>query len=447
MAKSLAALVCYWTFSFCQFPALQGCAVMKKTRQNCPFVLTSLLLLFPAHTWAEEPSLKGLPKNVIEEFEVAKYGDVLVVPITIQQRKYSFVLDTGSTVSVFDNSLRGMVGEKLRKQTGSSLTGDVTFSVHKSPKASLGQLNSREGATAALTDLSWIAPLTGYDVKGFLGMDFLANHVVQINFDQGKLSFLRTPGNDPGIALPLIIEEDLVPMVDLNIPNWGTERFILDTGAVSASGSIRKDLFVRLVRNGRLQIIGGADGIGLAGKVEYPIGRLDQIQLGEFKQADLIFGIAPYNVLGLQYLSRYEITFDFPKRKMYLKKGQLFSARDELDKSGMDLRRKEGKIIVEEVAEGSPAAEAGIRPKDRIMKIGDKSTDESSLNDIHRLLSSEAKEISVQLRRHGEDINVALLLRDYASDYAAAWEATLKNPENPLKTAGRTRGRLLGRRR
>jgi hypothetical protein len=447
MAKFLAEYYATQRFLSCQFPALQGCVAMKKDRKGYQFIFISVLLLSPVHIWGEEPSHRERPQNVIEEFDVAKCGDVLVVPITIQKRKYAFVLDSGSTTSVFDNSLRGLVGKNLGKQKGSSLTGDVTLNLHQTPKVCLGQMNFHEGAMAAIADLSWIASLTGYEIKGFLGMDFLGSYVLQINFDQGKLSFLRSPGNDPGVAIPLIIEEDLVPMVDLNIPNWGTERFVLDTGAVSGNGSIRKDLFVRLFRNRRLQIIGGAAGIGLAGKGEYPIGRLDQIELGEFKQADLIFGIAPDNVLGLQYLSRYEITFDFPNRKMYMKKGARFSAPDELDKSGMDIRRKEGKIIVEEVAERSPAAEAGIRPKDRILKIGDKSTDESTLNDIHRLLSSGDKEISVQLRRDGEEIDLALLLKDYASDYARAWEATLKSSENTFKPAARMPGRLFGRRR
>jgi len=340
-----------------------------------------------------------------------------------------------------------MMGEMLGEWTGASATGNVTMNVHKTPRASLGHVNLREGAPAALTDLSWITPFTGYEIKGILGMDFLGSHIVQINFDVGKVSFLRSLASDPGVAVPLIIEDDQPPMVDVKVSNWGKEKFIIDSGAVFVSGAMTKDLFVRLVRNGKLKVVGGGMGIGLAGEREGALGRLDRIQLSEFEHADLIFDCALFNHLGLHYLSRYEITFDFPNRKMYLKKGPRFPATDEFDMSGISLVRRNGETIVEEVAEGSPAAQAGIRPKDRVVKVGDKSTSDTSLYDFHRLLASRGKVITVHLSRPGEDIQMPLVLRDYGSNYAAAWEASLENQENKSKPEPRTRGRLVGRRR
>jgi hypothetical protein len=346
---------------------------MEAARYSFQHIFTCFLLLLPVAIRAEDQRPTVPAKNVLEEFDVGKNGDFIIVPITIGQKKYSFVLDTGSNTSMFDQSIRGILGGKIGDVAGETPTGEVTVAIHKSPKASLGHLDFEEEAPVALLDLSSIAPHTGYDVRGLLGMDFLVRHVVRINFDQGKLYFLRSPGDDSGVAIPLIIEEDLKPMVEVTIPAWGKERFRLDTGASGPSGVITKDIFVKLVRNKRLKVIAGGGSLDLAGEHESASGRLDQMRLGQFKHEDMIFGMASANLLGLEYLSRYVVTFDFPNRKMYLKKGERFSAYDELDLSGIDIVRKDGKTVVEEVAGSSPAAEAGIQPKDRIVKIGGQS--------------------------------------------------------------------------
>src|SRR5207244_9513809 len=178
-------------------------------------------------------------------------------PVTFQQWTYSFGLDTGSSMSAFDTSMRSIVGESLVEVTAQS-PENTTVNIYKTPRASLGRLQLQEGAPAALVDLSRFSSLTGYDISGYIGMDFLVGHVVQINFDQGRVYFLRSPGEDPGVAVPLIIEDEdnPVPAVEVTVANSRTERFQLDTGFYGF-GYIRKDLCIGLARNKSLRIIGG----------------------------------------------------------------------------------------------------------------------------------------------------------------------------------------------
>src|SRR5436305_12453102 len=52
------------------------------------------------------PLRAGEGDNVVESFTVAKDGRGLLIPIAIDEQQYEFLLDTGSNVTIFDNSLK-----------------------------------------------------------------------------------------------------------------------------------------------------------------------------------------------------------------------------------------------------------------------------------------------------------------------------------------------------
>src|SRR6266852_301234 len=170
MAEFLLVRYASQRFLTCQFPRLQGGIVMKAARYSFQHIFTCFLLLSPVAIRAEDQRPTVPAKKALEEFDVGKSGDVIIVPITIGQKKYSFVLDTGSNTSVYDQSMRGILGGKTGEVVGETPTGEVTVVFHKSPKAFLGHLDLEEGAPVALADLSSIPLFTGYDVKGMLGM-------------------------------------------------------------------------------------------------------------------------------------------------------------------------------------------------------------------------------------------------------------------------------------
>ena len=57
-------------------------------------------------------------------------------------------------------------------------------------------------------DRRYIRKAAGRDIYGILGMDFLRKHVVRIDFDAGKMTFLKEVGSQPGQPVPVIWEGD-----------------------------------------------------------------------------------------------------------------------------------------------------------------------------------------------------------------------------------------------
>ena len=80
--------------------------------------------------------------NTIEAFSVAADGDVLLVPVCFGGKKYSFMLDTGSDVTVCDESIRAEL-EKTRKP------GGIELSLGTAPLVTLPAAWDSSSATAS----------------------------------------------------------------------------------------------------------------------------------------------------------------------------------------------------------------------------------------------------------------------------------------------------------
>jgi hypothetical protein len=55
-------------------------------------------------------------------------------------------------------------------------------------------------------DLGKLREAAGLKFDGILGMDFLRNHVVRIDFDNDEVNFLRSVGPNPGVRVPVIFQ-------------------------------------------------------------------------------------------------------------------------------------------------------------------------------------------------------------------------------------------------
>jgi len=114
--------------------------------------------------------------------------------------------------------------------------------------------------------------------------------------------------------------------------------------------------------------------------------RTDNFSIGPFDYDGVIFGEGELNHLGMGFLARHIVTFDFPNSRLYLKKGEKFRNADEVDMSGLHLLRVSEKTIVYSVDEDSPAYKAGIRAEDEILKIGNTDTWECDMWELRRML-------------------------------------------------------------
>ena len=351
------------------------------------------------------------PEPPLEEFAVATDGELLLLPVTMDGRTYSFILDTGAALTLYDrSSLLGPPKAIIKVKTK---LGNKDFEMFDAPRSSLGRFSLGTRDLVLGCDLSLFRSVSGYDIKGIIGMDFLSQHVVQLNYETGKVSFLRTVPKDAGEPFTIHRQKEGL-CVDVKLPRLGrSERFVIDTGS-TYFGNMKHELLQPLEREGMAAKVGksltaGSDGAEANAwwLVKFP-------SVAGVEHGDVALIETGDNLLGLGFWSRYIVTFDFPNGVMYLKKSSCPRRSGDIDMSGLHILRVRGRTVVHSVDEGSPAAASGIRPRDVIINIAGDKADELSMLSLRHRLCAEDKIISVTIMRTGypgEVVDLTVKLR------------------------------------
>lgn len=356
-------------------------------------ILPFLLLL----GGAEAPAQKN--PTALDEFEVFGDGDALLLPVTLDGKTHLFLLDTGTTYTIFDKSLKSALGDPIDRVTAKTTNGVVRTTLYRMPKASVGTTPLETDSPVCVLDMTSLREGIGHQVEGVLGMDFLRQHVLRIDFDAARVSFLRSAGADAGESLDLTYDDADCPWVQGKLPDGAAEPFKIDTGNIVGSGSIRSEAFRSLLTDSGLHVGGEWWYETASGKSRERWGRLESLQVGKGSHKGLIMTESSKSTLGLGYLSHYTVTFDFPNQKLYLRPGKSFDRPDEEDMSGLRFRRPHGHTVVDTVEKGSPAESGGLKPGDVILTVCDKDADKLRLFEIRSLLCEKDKTVQVRFKR------------------------------------------------
>jgi C-terminal processing protease CtpA/Prc len=101
--------------------------------------------------------------------------------------------------------------------------------------------------------------------------------------------------------------------------------------------------------------------------------------------------------VGGGVLRRFDITFDYAGKRMWLEPNARDALRDGYDRSGMWVNQVGAAFAVMDVLEGGPAHEAGLRAGDRIVAVDGKASSGMSLSGFRELLRSLAPGTRVRL--------------------------------------------------
>jgi S1-C subfamily serine protease len=123
-----------------------------------------------------------------------------------------------------------------------------------------------------------------------------------------------------------------------------------------------------------------------------------------------VFSEEDVSLLGLDILTRYVVTFDFPHQAIYLKKGRQFDRTIRYDRSGLWVRRVKGQTGVASVTDGSAAAKAGILPGDVLLQIDREQIKDMTLFTLRDRLCEEGKKIHLTIRRGEKQMDVPVVL-------------------------------------
>ena len=178
------------------------------------------------------PSPEIPPELVLQRFPIAGHGSPVLLPVRVAGRDHLFVVDSGCRRTVLDLSLP--LGRPRRRGTVLTFNGNVEAAVYDPPDATVGRLPLRvaevTGADLSRTREAWRLP-----IEGILGMDFLGDYVLRIDFDKRQLLFLKSVPRDAGAAVPIEWQPGEIPRVMAEFSDTEKVRFFVDTGWLGAT--------------------------------------------------------------------------------------------------------------------------------------------------------------------------------------------------------------------
>jgi hypothetical protein len=267
------------------------------------------------------PNQPALPPETSLNKEAGRGGHILLKLKSGQGEDWLFALDTGSPATVLDKSLEPKLGKPIgTKNSVYEWHGKRTFNVYASPDLFLSGTKLLTGSNVLTDDFYKLAGTNVPVFKGILGRDCLRHYCFQLDFAAGKLRFLQSDQlkeEELGRPIPLLlspagvsIQETFMETDDAQI---GVDTGNYDDGALGSrefrqAVDNQDDIFIRQWK---------APG-GLLNRVGY----FDNGVFGGERYTDLLLMENPNgrNYIGLRFLARHLVTFDFPNQRLYLKK-------------------------------------------------------------------------------------------------------------------------------
>lgn len=370
-----------------------------------------------------------MPKRIKRvDIPFEQHNNLIIIPLRINYFvTLKFILDTGVENAILTekayadllevNYLReiSINGPGLVDSVEAYIANDITFGLPG------GIIGKNMNLLVLKEDYLQLSENIGDDVHGIIGYDVFSRFVVSVNYDDNILT-LYDPGkfkkNKHWIELPMQVQGSK-PFVQATIQQKNQKAsldMMVDTGASHAALIDYNHL------NGMTppeRTIETQLGRGIAGEIPGHVGRMDSVEIAGFNFTEMLVSSpfdGAYNksikrgsrvgTFGGDLLNRFHVTFNYPDKKIYLKKGDHFRKTFEFDMSGMKLNAIGTHLDILKVVDvdaGSPAYKADIRKGDIIHIINGRSLRTNTLSDIYKLLQSrDGRKIRCKIKRDGE---------------------------------------------
>lgn len=340
--------------------------------------------------------------QVIAEFEIAPDGDFIRLPVVIDQHEYRFLFSTGMTTTTIDDELRSKLD---LKKIAVEIRGKRSSQMRErfgGLYATLGGIPLEFPAGVETGDYAALAEKLDLECRGEIGMDVLRGYVIQIDFDEGVLRFLASLPPAPGEAIRMtpLDGEGGAPTIPALIGGMPAQKFVISSAFAGNSLGIRSELLAQLVEKEKVKMLDKEKAVTRSGSLVFQTGRLDAFQIGKFRHEGLLVNSAEQNGIGVSFLSRYIVTFDFPHSKLYLKKAAHFDDADaRLNLWEVGVERDDSQLAIREVHGYSQAARMGLRAGDVVETLNGIDVRRLSNWQVRRLFGREGRPLAASIRR------------------------------------------------
>ncbi len=412
-----------------------------------------------------EKSLK-IPVEVI--------NNLIIVPLTINGSEFSFLLDTGVKSNVLF-SIDENEDFKLNDAVTIYLTGAGDGDPIEAIKSQHNIINIGEASAINqniyfITDASHnFSPRLGHAVNGIIGYSLFKDFVVEVNYSReyielfkpqaykyrkcracysGDLNFIA---GKPYMNITVENHEKILPVHVLIDSGSGDALWLFEQSDddIAVGDKYFEDFL----------------GLGLNGNVTGKRAKLNALKIGDIELNDVTVAypdtLSVRNMrlhpdrngsLGAEVLRRFSVIFDYPGKKITLKKNRDFDAPFRYNRSGLvvqhsgydmvkelandiglsfdfsDSKPNEGTTVykatntiqfklkpnyeIAEIRKGSPGAEAGLARGDRILSVNGRKTSNLELEDITKhFFKDDGSILRLKIERRGVVFNCKFALR------------------------------------
>lgn len=366
--------------------------------------------------FSEEISFDYRHRHIYIQAKLGEGGDELL-----------FLLDSGAGMTVIDSSVASSMGLPLGGTIpGAGAGGMADFQMTRIPGLRVGGIEFDKQA-AITYPISRLMKLFGEKgVGGVIGYDFLSRFVTRIDFENRSITFFEPdsflpPDRTTAVQAPLLHN---IFSIEGTIDSGIGGTFLLDTGA---NNSLLQQSFAEsfgLTRGRRTAEISIR---GAGGEEKASLCRFESLAIGSHRLDRPVFAIASggggigafegiNGIIGNDVLERFTVTLDYGKQTVLLERNSRFGEPFFKDRSGVLLSRIDEKgAMIYTVIPSSPAAEAGLRPGDRIVAMDGKDVRSiGGREDVSRLLQAEeGTRIDIDIVRNGKRKTVRLTLKAF----------------------------------
>lgn len=323
----------------------------------------------------------------ITSFPFKQYsGGVIIVKAKFENlpEELNFILDTGSGGISLDSATCAEFDIKT-KETDTTITGiggkhKVHFVFNKSlnfPGLKVERLNFH------INNYEVLSSVYGEKIDGILGYSFFNRYIVKINFDslqvevfsRGKIEY-----PDKGTLLHPIFTSLPIQFVQTKERRKMGYNFYFDTGAglcLLMSDKLVEDSMV--LNKKRRPVVTGAEG--MLGRLRMRLTVIKEVKIGpyRFRGVPTYLYKDDYNVtnypftgglIGNELLRRFNLILNYSQREIHLQPNSHYFEQFDYSYTGLNFYYINGKIIVQDVINNSPADKAGFKVDDEIIGVG-----------------------------------------------------------------------------
>lgn len=384
-----------------------------------------------------DPLLFQIPEEKIKDFAFSTPDGKTTVPFELANNHIYievlvngknpayFLLDTGAGASCIDLAFAKGIGLEITgKFEAKGVGGSEDAGFLELNSLELGDLKMFQQKIVSL-NLSSLDIYEGREIQGILGYDFLSRFVFEIDYQKNIITFYE-PGIFKYAGKGEVLEIELynnTPHLKAIIDGEYEGMFNLDTGSrksldLNAPFVVKHNLLKKYPK--AIEAFGGA---GIGGQTKSLQTRIKSIQIGSFLIEEPICGLSlaeegafksekTQGNIGDGILKRFKVILDYEERKIILEKNDSFDKKDELDKSGLLIVWKEGKFLIQNIFEDSPAKKAKIEPGEEIISINDEPVSRYTLSQLRDLLTGkDGTKIKLQLKKDDKLREVSFKLK------------------------------------